>query len=359
MLPADALREGDRLMTICNSCRYCEGYCAVFPAMEQRVAFPDTDLRYLANLCHNCAECYYACQYAPPHEFAVNVPQILAQIRRDSHEHYAWPQPVARAARKRAWALPGVAVCLALLAFVVTTGGREVLPAANFYSVVPHGAMVALFGAAGAFVALAWLVGFMRFWKESGESFAALARPATLTAALRDVLKLEYLRSGGAGCTYPDEHHSMARRRFHHLTFYGFMLCFAATSIAAVYDNLFGWQAPYSWFSLPVALGVAGGLGLLTGPPGLLFLKLRRDKAIVDGSQDGLDLSFIGLLFMTALTGFLLLLMRETHWMGSLLCVHLAVVFGLFITLPYGKFVHGIYRSAALLRYALERSRIH
>jgi citrate/tricarballylate utilization protein len=30
-------------------------------------------------------------------------------------------------------------------------------------------------------------------------------------------------------------------------------------------------------------------------------------------------------------------------------------VFGLFITLPYGKFVHGIYRWVALVRYEKER----
>ncbi len=29
----------------------------------------------------------------------------------------------------------------------------------------------------------------------------------------------------------------------------------------------------------------------------------------------------------------------------------------LFLTLPYGKFVHGIYRFAALIKYALERER--
>ena len=38
-LHTDALREADRLMTICNACRYCEGLCAVFPAMEMRRTF--------------------------------------------------------------------------------------------------------------------------------------------------------------------------------------------------------------------------------------------------------------------------------------------------------------------------------
>ena len=79
-------------MTICNACRYCEGYCAVFPAMEKRRTFSEADLHYLANLCHNCGECYYACQYAPPHEFAVNVPQALAQIRVESYRQYARPK---------------------------------------------------------------------------------------------------------------------------------------------------------------------------------------------------------------------------------------------------------------------------
>ena len=68
------LEEADRLMTVCNSCRYCEGLCAVFPAMEMRRSFSDGDLNYLANLCHGCGACYTDCQFSPPHEFNVNVP---------------------------------------------------------------------------------------------------------------------------------------------------------------------------------------------------------------------------------------------------------------------------------------------
>jgi citrate/tricarballylate utilization protein len=68
-------------MQICNACRYCESFCAVFPAMTRRLAFGQGDVHYLANLCHNCGACLHACQYAPPHDFAVNVPRAMAQVR--------------------------------------------------------------------------------------------------------------------------------------------------------------------------------------------------------------------------------------------------------------------------------------
>jgi citrate/tricarballylate utilization protein len=47
--------------------------------------------------------------------------------------------------------------------------------------------------------------------------------------------------------------------------------------------------------------------------------------------------------------------LRATPAMGPLLALHLGAVFALFITMPYGKFVHGFYRFAALVRYAQER----
>ncbi len=38
--------------------------------------------------------------------------------------------------------------------------------------------------------------------------------------------------------------------------------------------------------------------------------------------------------------------------------VHLGAVLALFVTLPYGKFVHGIYRTVALIHYAMESRRV-
>jgi citrate/tricarballylate utilization protein len=339
------VEEGRRILTICNACRYCEGFCAVFPAMEARPQFNEADLDYLANLCHNCGECYYACQYAPPHEFAVNVPQVLAQIRLESYRHYARPRSFARLFQNSG----KLALVTAVLAFM---GGLALSPArgATFYDIVPHEVMVVIFGAA-ALLILAALVA------SSASQFAGVPKlnlPA-LARAVRSALTLEHLGSGGAGCTYPGEHHSMARRWFHHFTFYGFLLCFASTCVAAWYHFALKRIAPYPYLSLPVILGTLGGVGLLVGPAGLYRLKQQRDQALVDTRQDALDVTFLALLFVTSLTGLLLLVLRQSVWMRPLLLIHLAIVLALFATLPYGKFVHGIYRAAALLRDAIER----
>jgi citrate/tricarballylate utilization protein len=350
----NAIPEGERLMTICNACRYCEGYCAVFPAMERRRQFTGADLDYLANLCHNCAECYYACQYAPPHEFAVNVPKALAEIRLQSYKKFTRPRPLAKLFDHQGL-VAAVVIVLGLL--LGTTRANRFVAGGNFYAVISHRAMLLGFGLASALVVSAWLAGFVRFWNESGEGFATLLRPRALARAINDVLHLKYLSNGGTGCTYPTEHHSQSRRWFHHLTFYGFMLCFASTCVAAIYDNFLGWKAPYPLLSLPVVLGTLGGAGLLIGPAGLAALKLRRNRIVTDPTQDSMDLTFIALLFASAATGLVLLALRDTPEMSGFLVLHLAVILALFAMLPYGKFVHGIYRTAALVRYAVERMR--
>jgi citrate/tricarballylate utilization protein len=171
---------------------------------------------------------------------------------------------------------------------------------------------------------------------------------------MKDAGQLRYLDGGGVGCFNDDEKPTDRRKIYHHFTFYGFALCFAATCVATLYHYLIAREAPYPWWDLPVVLGTLGGIGLLIGPAGLLAEKWKRDPALVDTERNGMDVAFIAMLFMTSITGMVLLLLRDTGWMGALLALHLGVVFSLFLTMPYGKFVHGIYRYVALVRYAKE-----
>jgi citrate/tricarballylate utilization protein len=362
----DALvQEAQRVLSICNACRYCEGYCAVFPALERRLSFDENDVHYLANLCHNCGACLYACQYAPPHEFQLNFPRILAEVRKETYRKYAWPGFLAAAFARNGLVVATLTMASIALLVLFTAWYADPVrlmsayPDAqgSFYALLSHGVMAGLFGAVFGLVVLALVMAFARFWSDTGERAGDFLQSGALGSATREAAELKYLDGGGDGCTYPDATPSFARRNFHHLTFYGFMLCFAATVVATIEHYALGWKAPYGYFSLPVMLGTLGGIGLLAGPVGLLWLKYRRDPQLSDCSQTGMDVAFLVLLLVTSVTGLMLLALRETRAMGILLALHLGAVLALFATLPYGKFVHGIYRFAALVRFHLERRR--
>ncbi|MFI5012361.1 MAG: tricarballylate utilization 4Fe-4S protein TcuB [Hyphomicrobiales bacterium] len=362
MHATEDLAEADRLMTVCNSCRYCEGLCAVFPAMEMRRAFADGDLNYLANLCHGCGACYDDCQFSPPHEFDVNVPRTLARLRADSYAAYARPRAFSGLFARNGLAI-SVILALSAAAFILgfaAFDGRSVLFGAHagpgaFYRLMPHKLMALMFGAAFLYAVLALAMGARRFWRDIGEPIGTLAEPRPLSQAIKDAGKLRYLGGGGAGCMSGEEPSADRRQLYHHLTFYGFLACFTATCIATLYHYLLGREAPYPWYDLPVMLGTLGGLGLVIGPAGLLAARWKRDPALVDERRFGMDVAFIAMLLMASLTGIGLLVLRDTRAMGPLLALHLGVVLAFFITMPYGKFVHGLYRFLALVRYAKER----
>ena len=281
------LNEADRLMTVCNSCRYCEGLCAVFPAMEMRRAFSDGDLNYFANLCHACGACYTDCQFSPPHEFDVNVPKTLAAARAESWAAYAWPRAFSGLFVRNGLAISliaAVSVAAFIFGFAALTDRRVLVgvhtgPGA-FYALMPHNAMAALFGAAFLYAIVALAMGLRGFWRDIGEPRGTLTDPPSLWQAMKDAGQLRYLDGGGVGCVNEDERPTDHRRIYHHLTFYGFLLCFASTSVATLYHYLLAREAPYAWWDLPVVLGTLGGIGLVIGPIGLLVGKIQaRSRA--------------------------------------------------------------------------------
>ncbi|MGC3893098.1 tricarballylate utilization 4Fe-4S protein TcuB [Pseudomonas urmiensis] len=356
-------QEVDRQLRICNACRYCEGFCAVFPAMTRRLEFNKADIHYLANLCHNCGACLHACQYAQPHEFAVNVPQAMAKVRVQTYAEYAWPTLFGRLYRRNGtFVASALAVALSLFLLLTLWVNGTLLPgrlAGNFYAVFPHNTLALMFGSVFAAAGVALAMAVRRFWRSVSPA-EALAQPATAAVieASSAALTLKYLDGGhGKGCNNADDRFTLWRRRFHHFTFYGFMLCFAATLVATGYHYLLGQQAPYPLLSAPVLLGTLGGLGLIIGPAGLLTLNLRRAAEHGDVAQRPMDRAFLLLLLLVSATGLVLLGLRDTAAMAVLLAIHLGTVMVLFITLPYGKFAHGLFRSAALLKFAIEKRR--
>ena len=362
-MPSQATEEARRLMAICNACRYCEGFCAVFPAMELRTTFSEGDLTYLANLCHDCRACYYACPYAAPHEFAVNVPKTFAELRVETYGARAWPRAFAGLLRRNGLAvavITTVSVAIVLLLTFLLRDTSQIfsrhIGEGAFYAVIPFPVMMVTALAIGLFALASLAMAGVRFWRATGGSDGAIGL-SVLARAAGDAARLKYLGGGGDGCNYPAESFSHRRKLLHHLVFYGFLLDLASTTLAAFYHHLLHVEAPYPLWSVPVVLGTVGGIGILLGTGGLLWLKRRRDAAPEYHGSLGMDVAFLVLLFLTSLTGLVLLALRETTAMGTLLAVHLGVVAGLFLTLPYGKFLHAVFRSAALMRYSVERSR--
>jgi citrate/tricarballylate utilization protein len=353
-----AEQEVARVLQICNACRYCEGFCAVFPAMTRRLQFPTADVHYLANLCHNCGACLHACQYAPPHDFAVNVPRAMARVRTNTYSTYAWPAAFGALYRRNGLVLAIVlTLALALFLALAARATGDVFAARTepsaFYAVFPHNLLVSMFLPVFAFAVAALAMGVRNFWRATGTSPAT--SPAVAEAA-HNALTLKYLDGGhGDGCNEENDRFTLQRRRFHHLTFYGFLLCFASTSVATIYHYVLGVPAPYGFTSLPKLLGVTGGVSLMIGTAGLLVFQWRRHVLQRAPEQRPMDLGFIALLLLTAASGLALALSHGSAAMTLLLCLHLGAVMALFLTLPYGKFAHAAFRGAALLKWSIER----
>ena len=361
----DVTEETQRTLNLCNACRYCEGFCPVFPAVHSRRWFDDqntSDIDYLSHLCHNCSACYHACQYKPPHAYQVNLPKNLSYARHESFKRHTWPGFLSRGFDNNPL-LTTLAICLGL--FITLSMGyflegptaitSEHTGPGAFYQVISHGAIVLCAGSSLAIGVFSMLVSWRRYARSIGMHTNELSF-SIVKSTLQEAASLRHLGGGhGEGCNTQDERFSNQRRYYHQFTMWGFVLCFAATCVATVYELLLGQLSPFPITSLPVLLGIVGGIGLIVGPIGLMVLKVKTPADVVTDNARTMDYTLSILLLLISLTGFALLIFRETSAMGLLLIVHLAFVLAFFITLPVGKFIHSGYRFIALLKSNQER----
>jgi citrate/tricarballylate utilization protein len=357
----EAGEEARRQLTICNACRYCEGYCAVFPALERRREFEDRDVEYLSHLCHDCRACYYACMYAPPHVFAVNIPLTLAAVRERTHGTCGWPRGLAgRVGTSAGWML-GAGLGAGLLiggAIALWPPGhsiwRSVRGAGAFYQVIPYAVLVSVFLGLGIAALGLMLRSGVEFWKRIADRL----RPGTgirgLAQVTIDAVRARYLGGGGEGCFYPEDRPSRLRQIAHVLVVAGFVCDLAATISAAVAQDLLGQLPPYAIASVPVCLGVGGGAMLLVGTSLLICFKRLSDPRPADVGAVATGYGLLASLELVVVSGFLLLLLRDTKLMIPLLALHLGAVAVFFCVAPYGKLMHVAFRYLALVRWRQE-----
>jgi citrate/tricarballylate utilization protein len=291
--------------------------------------------------------------------FDVNVPAAFATLRRETYATYVWPNALAGLFRRNGLFVAltaAVSVAVFVIVFVAVQDPAILFErhGGDFYRLMPHLSMVTLFGLVFLYAIVAMVMSLRSYWRDINVGGPKIGVGAFLQA-VRDACELRYLHGGGGGCTSETDQPSPARRIFHHFTFYGFLFCFASTCVATIEHYVFAAYAPYPYLSAPVVLGLIGGLGLIVGPIGLYVLTLKRAPHLTDEKGNGMNEAFLWMLLLTAFTGLLLVFLRATAVMGMLLAVHLGFVLALFLTLPYGKFVHGLYRFLALVKYAAER----
>lgn len=352
--------EASRQLNICNACRYCEGFCAVFPALERRNLLTVGDVTQLANLCHDCRACFDACMYAPPHEFGINPPLILSQVRVENYRDYVWPRTVPR--MLRGWtgvALWTVLASVIVLAVALGFSGPARLVAsptgaASPYDVIPYPALLALMLLTAAYSVVLMFVAGRRYWRDVGGAPDGLPAGA-VARAVWDALTLRYLRGGGGDCYYPkDDVPTSSRRILHSLVAYGFGLCLVSTTSAGVLQDFLGVDPPYPWLSVPVITGTLGGIGMVVGCTGLLKEKARASGVTSFAEMTIKDYGLLVSLYFLAISGLATLLTRNTAAFGIVFLIHIASVAATFAAAPYSKFVHLVYRFLALVRDNVE-----
>lgn len=298
--------------------------------------------------------------YAPPHDFAVNVPKVLSALRREDYKRYLWPEHVPGVLRGW-WGVFSGAIIMsaAVVAVAATHVGLSGLVATDAaprspYDLIPYPALLVMLLVPAVFAGAEMTLAGWRFWHQTGPRPQKLT-PSAVGRAVWYAATLRYLRGGGGDCYYPkDDEPSPGRRHLHQMVAYGFGLCLVSTVAAGISQDITGVAPPYPLLSVPVITGTLGGIGLVVGCLGLLRLKMRSSTVTSFAEMTVKDYGLLVALAFLALSGLLTLLTRDTRAFGIVFLIHLAGVMLAFAAAPYSKFIHLVFRFLALVRDNLE-----
>ncbi len=345
-------------LNICNACRYCENICPVFKTIELKRNFTEEDIIYVANLCHDCRGCYYACQYAPPHTFDINIPKILGTLRLETYKKYKKSNFSKKIIENPSLFSIGIFIIsflFYLASFVIYSGKINLLQQYNsFYKVLPENFLIITMLIPFTVSLILYVKDLFSYCDYIGVKKADFFKISTHIKSLKSIIFLEFLDGGSYGCNYPNEKYSFSRKIYHQLVFFGFAIAFISTLLAAFMSHILNISPPYSITSLPVIFGTIGGVLILLGLTGLIYLRTKMDRIPYADNINSMDTNFILILLFIVITGFLILVFRATSFMPLLFITHLSFVITFFIMLPLNKLQHAIFRYASIYKYFLE-----
>ncbi|MFH1176980.1 MAG: quinone-interacting membrane-bound oxidoreductase complex subunit QmoC [Acidobacteriota bacterium] len=357
LLPSATFREelrrrGGESAARCYQCATCSSVCELAPAAAP---FPRRQMLHaqwgLADrlagdpavwLCHQCNDCTIRCpRDARPGD-------VLAVVRSLVIEKLAFPGFIGTlVAKARAtWPLLVGLPILFWIALLAWAGHlavpAELEPIWAYEDLVPHRYIYAVFFPVAAWVLLAAVVSGSRFWSLMG---AGASRTGSFFGGLLATAGeiTTHKRFGSCSAAKP--------RQLGHLTlFWGFVG-------AAVTSGLLIVGIYVQHLEMPLALGhpykILGNISmaaLIAG--GALLVGNRLGDGRAAGKSSAFDNFFLGLVLLVIATGTAVELVRlagDASLGLTLYILHLGAVMSLFLTFPYSKFAHMLYRTLALV----------
>jgi quinone-modifying oxidoreductase subunit QmoC len=282
----------------------------------------------------------------------------MAALRDYSISHYAVPPFMGKALGDPRYlpllfALPTL-IFLGVLAWL---GHLAALPEGRiiYSKFMPILYIEAIFVAAMALSLTGAAASGVRYWRAMSRQMGPNGRgpgPAFVPTLLT-ILKHRKFRECESQAAGPRETYKRHLHPTHLAVFYGFLGLVVTTTSVGIGIYAFGYLTPWPLGHPVKILGNVSGLAVIGA---LVVFGYRR---IADTERAGKstysDWLFLDVLLLTTLTGFLSELFRLADLPGlayPTYFVHLEFVFFLLVYIPYSKFAHVVYRTAAMLHAA-------
>jgi quinone-modifying oxidoreductase, subunit QmoC len=348
----ELMDRGGRTMTKCYQCATCSSVCELSPA---NAPFPRSQMlsaqwgledRLIGDpaiwLCHQCNDCTTRCpRDAKPGE-------VMQALRSMTIEKLAIPGAFGKLVGKISLTWP-VVLGLPLLfwaAFIYAFNGLPGLAVPEnfhaFHQFVPHWMVYIVNIPAFGFAFLAIGISAAKAWKMWGTGAERKGSfVSELIGACIEIASHKRFNKCGT---------AKSRARGHFLFMWGFIGAFITTGLVVIWYYGFGTELPFALDHPWKILGNISAVLLVTGGAALLINRLKPDQSA--GVSTAFDNFFLFLILSVAATGVLTEVSREFVKNAELACwsylIHLGFVLCLFLTLPYCKFAHFVYRTLAM-----------